>query len=89
MTVIFSKVKVVDILVIILKISKILVNLVNHPDFKKWVISRKVREIEQNGPKFRLPLALSYPRRKVMSIHKWNLVGPYTLGNFFEPRSTL
>ena len=68
--------KEVDILVNILKISKILVNLVNHPDFKKWVISRKVREIEQNGPKFRLPLALSYPRRKVISIHKWNLVGP-------------
>ena len=34
------------ILVNILKISNILVNLVNHPDFKKWVISRKVREIE-------------------------------------------
>ena len=62
--------KVVDILENILKISKILVNLVNHPDLKKWAISQKVREIEQNGPKFRPPLALTYLRRKVISIDK-------------------
>ena len=64
-----SKVK-VGILVNILKIIKILVNMVNHPDFEKWDIFRKIREIEQIWPKFRLPLTLPYPRTVVPNTKK-------------------
>ena len=62
------------------QISKTLVNMVNHPDFKKM---GHISEIKRDRAKW--TKISTTPR----SIHNWNLVAPQTLGNFFKPRSTL